>query len=124
PSALAANRLVAHGSGIALLGTGGLDRVATMMGVGLRHPLMPRPLVWVLAVGRLATDRGLRLLFLFYVTLPLTGFLVGRDYWGYMVVPFSILWAAEAVFTLGDHIVNRPSGRNRESLAREITTSG
>jgi len=68
-----------------------------MMGVGLPRPTILGPLIWVLAVARLATDRELRLLFLFYVTLPLTGFLVGRDYWGYLVVPFAILWAGEAV---------------------------
>src|SRR5437763_398158 len=85
-SVLASSHLVAHGSEIALLGTGGPDRVATMMGVGLRHPLILGPLVWVLAVGRLALDRELRLLFLFYLTLPLTGFLVGRDSWGFVVL--------------------------------------
>jgi hypothetical protein len=104
-SALTSSHLVAHGTEIALLGTGGPDRVATMMGVGLRHPLLLGPLVWILAVSRLATDRELRLLFLFYVTLPVTGFLVGRDYWGFMVVPFSILWAGEAVIALGERIV-------------------
>ena len=88
---------MAHGHEIALLGTGGPDRVASMMGVALRHPLVLGPLIWVLAVVRLATDRELRLLFLFYLTLPLTGLLVGRDYWGFMVVPFAILWAGEAV---------------------------
>jgi len=110
-STLASSHLVAHGSEIALLGTGGPDRVATMMGVGLRHPLILGPLVWVLAVGRLATDRELRLLFLFYVTLPLTGFLVGRDYWGFMVVPFSILWAGEAV------VMTAHAARERAALA-------
>jgi hypothetical protein len=64
-SALTSSHLVAHGNEIALFGTGGPDRVATMMGVGLRHPLILGPLVWILAVGRLATDRELRLLFLF-----------------------------------------------------------
>jgi hypothetical protein len=118
-SALAASRLVAHGNEIALLGTGGPDRVATMMGVGLRHPLILGPLVWILAVGRLATDRELRLLFLFYVTLPLTGFLVGRDYWGFMVVPFSILWAGEAVFALGERIVS-----GRRAGGQPVRTSG
>jgi hypothetical protein len=111
-SASASSHLVAHGSEIALLGTGGPDRVATMMGVGLRHPLVLGPVVWVLAVGRLAFDRELRLLFLFYVTLPLIGFLVGRDYWGFMVVPFSILWAGEAVVWLARRAVRegRSSG--------------
>jgi hypothetical protein len=99
---LASGHLVTHGSEIALLGTGGPDRVASMMGVGLWHPLILGPLVWALAVGRLTFDRELRLLFLFYVTLPLTGFLVGRDYWGFMVVPFSILWAGEAVASLAE----------------------
>ena len=65
----------------------------------------------LLAVGRLATDRELRLLFLFYVTLPLTGFLVGRDYWGFMVVPFSILWAGEAV------VMTAHAARERAALA-------
>src|SRR5206468_383113 len=50
-SALASSHLVAHGSEIALLGTGGPKRVATMMGVGLRHPLILGPLVWRLVVG-------------------------------------------------------------------------
>jgi hypothetical protein len=96
-SVLASSHLVAHGHEIALLGTGGPSRVGSMMGVGLPQGVLLGPLVWILAVGRLATDRDLRLLFLFFVTLPLTGFLVGRDYWGFFVVPFTILWAGEAV---------------------------
>ena len=96
-SVLASGHLVAHGSEIGLLGTGGPDRVATMMGVGLRHPMILGPLIWVLAAARLAADRELRLLMLFYVTLPFTGFFVGRDYWGFLVVPFTLLWAGEAV---------------------------
>lgn len=98
-TAAASGHLVAHGHEIALLGTGGPDRVATMMGVGLPHPLVLGPLIWILAVARLATDRELRLLFAFSVTLPLVGFLVGRDYWGFIVTPFLILWAGEAVTT-------------------------
>src|SRR5205807_2444930 len=76
-SVLASSHLVAHGSEIGLLGTGGPDRAATMMGVGLRHPMILGPLIWVLAAARLAADRELRLLMLFYVTLPFTGFFVG-----------------------------------------------
>jgi len=96
-SLLTGPHLVAHGHEISLLGTGGLDRVGTMMVVGLRHPLVLGPPLWALAAWRVASDRALRLLVPFYVTLPLTGLLVGRDYWGYLVVPFVILWAGETV---------------------------
>src|SRR5438067_1943262 len=92
PPARGQERFVAHGSEIGLLGTGGPDRVATMMGVALPGPTVLGPLVWVLAAARLAADRELRLLTLFYVTLPFTGFFVGRDYWGFLVVPFTLLW--------------------------------
>jgi hypothetical protein len=122
-SALASGHLVAHGSEIALLGTGGPDRVATMMGVGMRHPLVLGPLIWALAVGRLATDRELRLLFLFYITLPLTGFLVGRDYWGFMVAPFSILWAGEAVVAIAEKFLTGRRPRAARDDAPPARTS-
>ena len=81
------------------------------MGVGLRHPMILGPLIWVLAAARLAVDKELRLLMLFYVTLPFTGFFVGRDYWGFLVVPFTLLWAGEAVVLgsrwLTEHVFRR-----------------
>jgi hypothetical protein len=106
-SILASSRLVAHGSESGLLGTGGSNRVATMMGVALPRPTVLGPLVWVLAAGRLAADRELRLLMLFYVALPFTGLFVGRDYWGFLVVPFTLLWAGEAVVALARSLAGR-----------------
>jgi hypothetical protein len=95
--ALVQSHLVAHGSEIALLGTGGVRRVFTMMGVGLPHGTVVGPVLWLLAAVRLAADRERALRYGLFLALPIVGLAVGRDYWGFLVVPFMIIWAAEGL---------------------------
>jgi len=103
-SALVHPHLVRHGTEIALLGTGGPRRVLTMMGVGLPHGTVVGPVLWLFAIGRLSTDRELAVRFGPYLALPLVGFAVGRDYWGFLVVPFALLWAVEGAAIAVDRI--------------------
>ena len=95
-AALASRHLVAHGSQARLLGTGGVGRVVSMGAVGLPDHAVALAL-WVLALLRLARDRDLALQMSGLVALPLLGLMVGRDYWGFLVVPFIVLWAGEGV---------------------------
>jgi hypothetical protein len=111
---LTSGHLVKHGAEIALLGTGGPSRAASMMGVALPRPTIIGPLLWAMAVVRLATDKQLRVLFALYVALPFTGFLVGRDYWGFMVAPFTIMWAGELLWAAVRH--------GREHMFDQTTT--
>lgn len=95
-----------HGDEIALLGTGGPRRVLTMASVGLPGSdwvgvlLLGVGLTWLWRQGDVRWVLGPMLL------LPLTGFFVGRDYWGVLVVPFAITLAAAAV---NDVLVGRAS---------------
>jgi hypothetical protein len=102
------SHLVAHGTEIKLLGTGGLLRVFTMMGVGLPRPTLLGPLLWMLASVGLASDRDRLLQYGPYFALPLVGLAVGRDYWGFLVVPFALMWAGEGVRSAGNRRSTHP----------------
>jgi hypothetical protein len=89
-----------RGTEAKLNGTGGIDRMISMASVGLPVPKLLVAALWVVALCRLAADKELLMLVGGYVAIPLVGLAVGRDYWGFLVVPFVILWAAEGV-TIG-----------------------
>jgi len=89
-----------HGNEAPLLGTGGLDRLASMASVGLPIPGVAVAVLWLLAIGRLAAEPDLAVAVAPFIALPLTGLFIGRDYWGFLVIPFVVMWAAEAAAVL------------------------
>lgn len=96
-AALTVPHLAAHGKEAALLGTGGARRVLTMLDVGIPGPQLVGLALWLLGGLVLARDRELACFAGPYYALPLVGLLVGRDYWGILVVPFAIAWSAQVV---------------------------
>lgn len=111
---LLSSHLVAHGREVALLGTGqGVHTVLSMMDVGLGGPFLLGAVLWCLAVWRVTRERELSLIVSLYLTLPILGLLVGRDYWGILVVPFTIAWSCElAEGWIGRRLAARPGRRS------------
>ena len=117
--------LASHGTESPLLGTGRPPfSIARWMGFGL--PLGPilGPVLWAVAVltllGKLpGVDRGRRWtppkgvddLMLPYLALPIVGFLVTRDYWGVLVVPFTMALSASTIDQVVRASVRRGSPR-------------
>jgi hypothetical protein len=107
----AGHYLVAHGTESPLLGTGRPPfSVARWMGFGLPLGPLVGPVLWVVAglalLGELPRVKGPRRwvpppgfdeLLLPYLALPILGFLVTRDYWGVLVVPFTLALSAMVV---------------------------
>jgi hypothetical protein len=105
---LASSHLDPAGHEIALLGTARLpDTVTHMAGVALPHPDVLGPLLWLLAAVHLARRPERLVAASGLLLLPALGFWVGRDYWGFMLVPFTILWAGEEVFAWVDWLRRR-----------------
>jgi hypothetical protein len=91
--------LGAHGTEAKLFGTGSVGTVLDMAGFQLPADRVLGGLIWALAlVNVVRTGRFPDLAF--FVTLPLLGLVADRPYWGAIVVPFLILWAAEEVVTV------------------------
>ena len=107
-SHLASPYLVAHGTESPLLGTGRPPfSIARWMGFGLPLGPLVGPVLWIVAVlallgelPRVNGDRrwvpppGFDELLLPYLALPILGVLITRDYWGVLVVPFTLALAA------------------------------
>jgi hypothetical protein len=107
--------LVAHGTESPLLGTGRPPfSVARWMGFGLPAGPLLGPVLWVVAVltllrvlprtsgpndqaRRWVPLEGFDDLLLPYLALPIFGFLVTRDYWGVLLVPFTLAISAGTV---------------------------
>ena len=87
--------LVAHGAEEELLGSGQPPwTITAMMATGLPAPLVVGPLLWFLSIRRLwRLDRELLAFLAPLLALPLSGLLIGRDYWGFLVAPL-LLWLA------------------------------
>jgi hypothetical protein len=110
--ALASSHTETWGHEIALLGTARIpDTLTHMAGVALPRPDVLGPLVWLLAAVHLARRPELLVAASGLLLLPALGFWVGRDYWGFMLVPFTILWAGEEVFTWVDWLRRRAARR-------------
>jgi len=91
--------LGAHGTEARLLGTGSIGAALEMAAFQFPAPHVVGIVLWGLAVANVV--RTGRLPFLaFFVSLPLLGLVADRPYWGAMVVPFFIVWAAEEVVAL------------------------
>jgi hypothetical protein len=107
-SIAARSHLVEHGREIALLGTGGVDRMLGMAAPNLPHRVVVGAALWVLSWVWLVRHRDELLLFCGpLLLLPLTGLFVGRDYWGLLIVPLEIVWAADAIAELGSVAYDR-----------------
>ena len=95
---LASPHLSAHGAESPLLGTGRAPfSVARWMGFGLPAGPVVGPILWGLTVWRLTHHRDFGDLMLPSMAMPVLGVLITRDYWGALLVPFTILWGAEAL---------------------------
>jgi hypothetical protein len=115
--------LSAHGTESPLLGTGRPPfSIARWMGFGLPIGPILGPILWVVAclalLGELPRVRGQRRwspphgfdeLLLPYLALPILGVLVTRDYWGVLVVPFTLALSAMVV----DQQVRSAASRRR-----------
>ena len=113
-SVWASPHLVAHGTESPLLGTGRPPfSVARWMGFGLPAGPLLGPVLWAVAVltllrvlprdadgparSRGAPPPGFDDLLLPHLALPILGFLVTRDYWGMLIVPFTVALSASTL---------------------------
>lgn len=101
-------QLADRGTEAPLLGTGGLDRVFTMAGVGLPRPDVVGGIVWVVALWWVFHDHDLRPFLAPLLLLPAIGLFVGRDYWGLLVVPLELVAAGEVAAMLAARVAARP----------------
>jgi hypothetical protein len=86
--------LGAHGTEAKLIGTGSVLTVFRVAGFQFPAEPLVGGVIWLFAVVNVVR-RGLFPNMAFFVTLPLVGLLADRPYWGAIVVPFLMLWAAE-----------------------------
>lgn len=101
---LAGPHLAERGTEAPLLGTGGVDRVFTMAGVGLPGPDVVAVLLWAIALWWVLRDRDLRSFVAPLLLLPVVGLFVGRDYWGLLVVPLELVAAGEVMTMLAARV--------------------
>jgi hypothetical protein len=95
---LASPYLVEHGTESPLLLTGRPPwSVFRWMGFGLPLGPLVGPIVWALAVARVVRDRRLSDFMIFFLLMPIGGFLITRDYWGALLVPFTLAFAVDPV---------------------------
>lgn len=81
--------------------------VLLVAGVGLTHGFVVASVLLALVAVRFVQDRDLARFIGPMVALPLVGVVIHREYWGFMVVPFEILFAAEAATIMVTAIRNR-----------------
>lgn len=94
---LAGSFLVRHGHEAPLIGTARFpESILESLSFLLPGPRLLWLVVWGLAVYNLVRTRELGLVVL-YVALPLTALSIHRPYWGFLTIPFVMVWAAEAV---------------------------
>ncbi|MDQ1401866.1 MAG: hypothetical protein QOG03_182 [Actinomycetota bacterium] len=94
---LAAQQTSSSGSQAMLLGTGGPDRLLDLAGVGFPHRTLAGAVLLALGWWRVSRDGALLRFIGPILALPLIGLAVGRDYWGFVVVPVLVVLAVEAV---------------------------
>ncbi len=95
--ALAADYLSPVGNEAPLLGTARIPwSMLAMMDNAVPGPLVFGGVLWAIALWKLWLRREL-LFFGPYLSLPLTGLIVDRPYWGLMFVSFTLFWTAEAL---------------------------
>jgi hypothetical protein len=104
------------GSEASLFGTGGVERMLDMAGVGFNNRAAAGLVLWSLAWFRVLSDRDLARFAGPMLAMPVLGLLVGRDYWGFVVVPVTLLFAMEGAWSL--------VGSMRRSLAPTAATPG
>lgn len=107
----------ADGVEAALIGTGGPRRVLDMAGVGFTPAAAFGLVLWPLAWLRLRRDRELARFAGPLLALPLVGLLVGRDYWGFVVVPFLLVLALEELWDLAQRVRPLLPGAERSEPA-------
>lgn len=92
--------LDAAGGQAELLGTGSLEAMLFMLGVGLGRPNVFGPLLLLFALNRLRREPALLAIVAGVLVIPFAGFAVSRPYWGYVTVPFTLLYGIEGFATL------------------------
>ena len=119
---LAGSYLVARGKGVELplVGTGGAGAVVAMMGFGLPLGVIVGPVLWSAAVYRCAALRSYLALGL--LTVPLSGVLISRPYWGLVSLPAVVIFGTEGMADLTTWLrpssVRTPDPRRAEPSAR------
>jgi hypothetical protein len=103
------------GSEAPLLGTGGLERALDMAGVGFSDRAIAGLVLWPVAWLRIRTDRELALFAGPLLAVPVLGLFVGRDYWGFVVVPTILLFALEGIWSVITRVRGSMSRQRRES---------
>jgi hypothetical protein len=93
---IAAEYVRPHGNDAKLLGTGSLASVASMLDYRPTMPVVAGLLLWALAWWRVR-QLGILALVAPLLAVPLLGLLVYRPYWGFVVMPFVVMWSTEAV---------------------------
>jgi hypothetical protein len=97
----AGRHLTTGGSEAPLWGTGHPpETVTNMIAWSLPNSSLTGWVIWLLAAWRLGRDRDLLLTFGPLAVVPALGLFVGRVYWGFLVSPLLLFWAAEAIQSL------------------------
>ena len=93
----ASGHLVENGTENPLFLTGSLWTVLEFMGFGLPGGAIVGPPLWGLAAWRIFRVGDFDDLVILFLTMPFLGLLFDRSGWGVLLVPFTIVWAAEGL---------------------------